>query len=669
MINILALKTRTLAVRLPLALAFVGALLFIGYSLSPDSGSAQETSGEEITATPHPPESENDISEDEVAGEEEGASGAHCHTEAGMFTCDDRHDDTPTPTPTSVSASPTPTPTPTPRQGNGGGTTPGVPTGLTSTAEPGRINLDWDTVANATGYAVYQWSGYPSTNKWYKLPFYERPSSSRFRISFRGSSATITGVTGGVCYSHFVRSKRGGRYSGWSSTISTCVPTPTPTPTYTPIPNTPTHTPTPIPPTPTRTPIPATATDTPTPTPTPVYTVSITKTLPGVTSMYLEWETSGWSGQDPPPANIRWCKKISFRPDPCSNTDAGRKTSYLLTGLEDDRGYDLTVRVNVGTGTSEVWIPSDKETAKTHPAPTLSAPPGEVPVSAKVTLGIVPTVTSHQFALEVQPGTGLQTGSGCVWGLSATPTPSWQSGQSPSVQVTRCGVGDGSSTVTIKVRDATPIPASGTSSETDYFSYTIAQAWHQRDNAVTYRIEATPTPEPSATPMPSVQDAAAIAAAIWNSPGLGIKICEQGSCSISIPDGHTTSIEVVKYIATKNCTAAVACHIPGGSYPDIGNTTIQIENPPIEGGSSMKRWFNDLAEARTMPHQKFYLPVYIAHELGHAAGLQHHQSGIHLMLSPNQVIGETGVATPLPGLMSDDDEEAMKSIYHNHAAH
>ena len=38
--------------RLLLALAFVATLLFIGYSLSPDSGSAQETSGEEATPTP-----------------------------------------------------------------------------------------------------------------------------------------------------------------------------------------------------------------------------------------------------------------------------------------------------------------------------------------------------------------------------------------------------------------------------------------------------------------------------------------------------------------------------------------------------------------------------------------------------------------------------------------
>lgn len=186
---------------------------------------------------------------------------------------------------------------------------------------------------------------------------------------------------------------------------------------------------------------------------------------------------------------------------------------------------------------------------------------------------------------------------------------------------------------------------------------------------MTYRIEATPTPGPSATPMPSVQDAAAIAAAIWNSPGLGIKMCERGSCGVSNPDGHTTSIEVVDHITTRNCELAVACHIPGGGNPPhLGGSKILIENPPVEPTGS-KMWFNDLAEARMMPSNTFYLPVYIAHELGHGAGLQHHPSGRHLMLSPNQVIGRTGGADPLPGFMSDEDEEAMKSIYHNHAAH
>ena len=63
------MKTRSIAVRLMLALAFVVAVLLIGYSLLPDSGSAQEISGEEITATPHLPESEDDVSEDDVAGD------------------------------------------------------------------------------------------------------------------------------------------------------------------------------------------------------------------------------------------------------------------------------------------------------------------------------------------------------------------------------------------------------------------------------------------------------------------------------------------------------------------------------------------------------------------------------------------------------------------------
>lgn len=103
-----------------LALAFVATLLFIGYSLFPDSGSAHETSSVEVTATAHPPESEDDVSTDAVAGEEGGVIGTGCHTEAGMYTCDHTH--TPTRTPARVvPPTPTHTSTPTPRPGNGGG--------------------------------------------------------------------------------------------------------------------------------------------------------------------------------------------------------------------------------------------------------------------------------------------------------------------------------------------------------------------------------------------------------------------------------------------------------------------------------------------------------------------------------------------------------------------
>ena len=438
----LVLKARANPARLLLALAFVAASLLIGYSLFPDSGRAEGSPDGEATATPHLPVSEDDISEDEVAGEEEGASGASCHTEAGMFTCDDRHDDTPTPTPTPIIASdthtptptptpiiasdthtPTPTPTTTSSPGSGGGTTPDVPTGLTSAAEPGRISLDWNTVGNATGYEVYQWSGYESTEEWYKLPFYERPSSSRFGISFNGSSAVVSGVTEGVCYSHILRSKNGSRYSGWSSTISTCVPhsdpppsTPTPTPTPTPShyhtscqrhstngffiwhvhsvpgssylsdPCTPTPTPTL---TPTDTPV-TTQPDTPTPTTTntPVTTQPDT-TMPTTTNTPVTTQpdtTMPTTASAPTVKVLPGAVTILVKGDPeatadivlrkevCADcTSYSRQLSssqeYVFEDLEPDTGYTLTATGAGQTASTTAQV----ITVRTHPAPTLVA--------------------------------------------------------------------------------------------------------------------------------------------------------------------------------------------------------------------------------------------------------------------------------------------------------
>ena len=153
---------------------------------------------------------------------------------------------------------------------------------------------------------------------------------------------------------------------------------------------------------------------------------------------------------------------------------------------------------------------------------------------------------------------------------------------------------------------------------------------------------------------------------------MGIKICVKGGCGSDL-DGYVTTIKIVDKIDTRECRNAVACHIPTtGGLPHMGDSDIEIENPPEEGTDS-KTWSDNIEEARRDAAVTFYLPVYIAHELGHDAGLMHHPSGRHLMLVPNSVIGadEPG-KTPIPtlsDLMSQDDKDAMESIYRHHAAH
>ena len=190
------------------------------------------------------------------------------------------------------------------------GIRPGIPTGLTGVGGNNTIRLDWNDVANATGYEVMQWDGHVSPPRWRKLPF---TSNRTFTIRFSGSSAVVGGLITDTTYAHVVRSKGPGVLrSSWSAAIetkatdatatptrtATSTPTLTPTatatrtPTRTPTPtNTPSATPTPTPsathtptltPTPTNTPQSGTATPTPTPSPRPlVLTVDATNPLVG----------------------------------------------------------------------------------------------------------------------------------------------------------------------------------------------------------------------------------------------------------------------------------------------------------------------------------------------------------------------------------------------------
>ena len=126
---------------------------------------------------------------------------------------------TPTPTPTSVQTPhDTPTPTPTPTPPSVCSNPPAAPTGFSGSPDDREVNLNWNDVTGATSYDVAQWSGYSSSFGWKVLPFDEPGSSSEFRISFDSSdksSATVTGMTNGVGYSHIVRSVNGCGTSLW----------------------------------------------------------------------------------------------------------------------------------------------------------------------------------------------------------------------------------------------------------------------------------------------------------------------------------------------------------------------------------------------------------------------------------------------------------------------
>ena len=123
-------------------------------------------------------------------------------------------------------AAPTPAPSGPPPDDAGGAVggasgqsdRPAAPTNFTSVGANQSIRLDWDDVTGVTEFEVVQWDGHVSPGRWRKLPF---TSNRAFTINFNGSSAVVGGLQNGVKYTHYVRSKKDGATSAWSSRAST----------------------------------------------------------------------------------------------------------------------------------------------------------------------------------------------------------------------------------------------------------------------------------------------------------------------------------------------------------------------------------------------------------------------------------------------------------------
>ena len=89
---------------------------------------------------------------------------------------------------------------------------PATPTGLSSTAADGTIELTWTAVTGATAYVVHQWHG--QTLKYIQLAFKDPTTDQQYTLngstilkSVSATTATIGGLTNGTSYTHQVRSK------------------------------------------------------------------------------------------------------------------------------------------------------------------------------------------------------------------------------------------------------------------------------------------------------------------------------------------------------------------------------------------------------------------------------------------------------------------------------
>ena len=101
---------------------------------------------------------------------------------------------------------------------------------------------------------------------------------------------------------------------------------------------------------------------------------------------------------------------------------------------------------------------------------------------------------------------------------------------------------------------------------------------------------------------------------------------------------------------------AVACvpYSPFIIYPRFNRQqTFYFEHEPLIG-STQCEWSNNYRDVVNNP-ALLYMPIYMAHEFGHAAGFWHTSS---MSTIPNEM---TNLAT--------DDKKAMKATYKNHTPH
>ncbi|MXY46633.1 MAG: matrixin family metalloprotease [Chloroflexi bacterium] len=155
---------------------------------------------------------------------------------------------------------------------------------------------------------------------------------------------------------------------------------------------------------------------------------------------------------------------------------------------------------------------------------------------------------------------------------------------------------------------------------------------------------ATPTHTPTATHTPTTATSGCVPQAL-------------GAAADVVLKGYWSG-------ASNRCgtSLAVAC-VPYSLfivYPHFNRQqTFWFEHEPAIGSTRVE-WTNDFSVTRRNPRQFLYMPILMAHEFGHAAGLWHSPGSSDAMFH--------AARTPRQNI-SGNDKNAMKAIYNHHAAH
>ena len=267
----------------------------------------------------------------------------------------------------------------------------------------------------------------------------------------------------------------------------------------------------------------------------------------------------------------------------------------------------------------------------------------------------VPSATGFQRTRVLKGPTGIvvKNHAVCDWETWPSESSDWMKWR-PHVKLVRCGIGDGTSWITIKVRN------------TEHANYewdartviSVKQAQHHADHNLDYQTVCLPPPTDD------LDYAAAVdtGASYWNdSNKYGVSFTKQPQigCTDVVERYRRVTVEIYSHKDDNKCkpNKAAACL----ALTLVGRDRIHLISQSLFINGDIK-WDSDEDGDGQIADDATYLPDTVAHEFGHAAGLAHPFR--------RNLIASTGAKkSDVQGSLTAIDELAIKSIYKTHVKH